>query len=533
MEYAAYVKARMVRRMVEPTAVSASRLADETGIPQPTLSRWLREAASIKDVSRPKPPSTLSAPTPAEPKRPQDWTALERAQLVLEASRLPEDELGEFLRRKVCTRAPGRVGGGSRGGAGATTTGVPGAQLTPSASRNSSGRSRARTRRWPRRRRPGSQKKTGGPVGGRGRRHRRAERQVILGYLDEAIGARAGPAAACDLVGIDERTIQRWRARPAGDDERRGPNSKPDNALSAKEEAKIIALVTSKEFVDLSPHQLIAKLADMCIYIASEATIYRLLRRRRLLRHRDRSRPPYAPPSARVRRHRTQPGMGLGHHLPAAGVRGTFWYLYSILDVWSRKIVGWAVHDVQSDELAAQLAEEACRREDVEAGRLVLHADNGAAMKGNTMLVKLEEFGVAPSFSRPRVSDDNPSSEALFRTMKYRPSSPDRSFLTSDDARQWVATFVAWYNDDHQHSGIRFDTPSQRHDGRETPILAHRHRVYLEARARRPGRWNPSHSQLVTRCDRPSQPRARRRHAEPFTLSGANSLDTHRYDLVR
>jgi len=312
---------------------------------------------------------------------------------------------------------------------------------------------------------------------------------MILGYLDEAIAAGASQAAACELVGIDERTIQRWRAQPDGDDDRRGPHSKPDNALSAKEEAEIIALVTSKEFVGLSPHQLVAKLADMGIYIASEATIYRLLRRRRLLRHRDRSRP------RTRRRPRELVATGPNQvwawditYLPA-GVRGTFWYLYSILDVWSRKIVGWAVHEVQSDELAAQLAEEACRREAVEPGRLVLHADNGAAMKGKTMLVKLEELGVVPSFSRPRVSDDNPFPEALFRTLKYRPSYPDRPFLTADDARQWVAGFVAWYNDDHQHSGIRFVTPSQRHDGRETAILAHRHRVYLEARARRPGRW--------------------------------------------
>jgi transposase InsO family protein len=312
---------------------------------------------------------------------------------------------------------------------------------------------------------------------------------VILGYIEEAIAAGASQAAACELVGIDERTIQRWRARPDGDDERRGPHSKPDNALSADEEAEIIALVTSKEFVGLSPHQLVAKLADMGIYIASEATIYRLLRRRRLLRHRDLSRPrTRRRPRALVATGPNQVWAWDITYLPA-GVRGTFWYLYSILDVWSRKIVGWAVHDVQSDELAAQLAEEACRREGVEPGRLVLHSDNGATMKGKTMLVKLEELGVVPSFSRPRVSDDNPFPEALFRTMKYRPSYPDRPFLTLEDARTWVAAFVAWYNDDHQHSGIRFVTPNQRHDGREVAILAHRHRVYLEARARRPGRW--------------------------------------------
>jgi len=171
-------------------------------------------------------------------------------------------------------------------------------------------------------------------------------------------------------------------------------------------------------------------------------------------------------------------------------VRGTFWYLYAIIDVWSRKLVGWAVHLVQSDELAAQLVDETCQREGIVRAGLVLHADNGAAMKGKTMLAKLEQLGMVPSFSRPRVSDDNPYPEALFRTLKYRPAYPDRPFLTLNDARHWVASFVAWYNNDHQHSGILFVTPSERHDGRETAILAHRDRVYRRAAQRNPERWS-------------------------------------------
>ena len=271
--------------------------------------------------------------------------------------------------------------------------------------------------------------------------------------------------------------MQRWRARPNGVDLRRGPKTRPGNTLSAAEEAEVLALVTSQEFVGLAPHQLVAKLADMGLYLAPEATIYRLLRRNRLLQHRDRTRP------ATRRRPREHVATGPNQvwawditYLPA-GVRGTFWYLYSVIDVWSRKLVASVVHDVQSDDLAAELLDEACRREHIERGRLVLHSDNGDAMKGKTMLAKLEELGVVPSFSRPRVSDDTPFPEALFRTLKYRPKYPDRPLVTLDDARRWVATFVAWYNDDHQHSGIRFVTPSERHDGREAAILAHRHRV--------------------------------------------------------
>jgi transposase InsO family protein len=313
---------------------------------------------------------------------------------------------------------------------------------------------------------------------------------VTLANIDEAVAAGASQTRACEVLGIDERTVQRWRAQPDLEDRRRGPKQRPDNALTAEEEAEVIALVTSKEFIGLSPHQLVAKLADMGIFIASEATIYRLLRRRRLLQHRDRSRPrTHRRPREHVATGPNQVWAWDITYLPAA-VRGTFWYLYSIIDVWSRKIVGWAVHEVQSDDLAAQLTEETCRREGVERGQLVLHADNGAAMKGKTMLVKLEQLGVMPSFSRPRVSDDNPFAEALFRTMKYRPNYPDRPFVTIEDSRRWVEAFVAWYNDDHQHSGIRFVTPSQRHDGREAAILARRHEVYLAARARRPGRWS-------------------------------------------
>jgi putative transposase len=312
---------------------------------------------------------------------------------------------------------------------------------------------------------------------------------VTLVNIDEAVAAGATQAAACELVGLDERTVQRWRARPDGVDQRRGPKARPDNTLSSAEEAEVLALVTSKEFVGLSPHQLVAKLADLGMYLASEATIYRLLRRHRLLRHRDRTRP------ATRRRPREHVATGPNQvwawditYLPA-GVRGTFWYLYSVIDVWSRKLVASVVHEVQSDDLAAVLIDDACQRERIEPGRLVLHSDNGAAMKGKTMLVKLEELGVVPSFSRPRVSDDNPFPEALFRTMKYRPSYPDRPFVTLEDACHWVAAFVAWYNDDHQHSGIRFVTPSERHDGREPAILAHRHAVYLAARDRHPSRW--------------------------------------------
>lgn len=313
---------------------------------------------------------------------------------------------------------------------------------------------------------------------------------MILELVAAAVRDGATQARACATLGIDPRTVQRWQRCPDADDRRSGPKTRPANALTAAEEASLVELATAPEFSGLSPHQLVPKLADLGIFVASESTLYRVLRRRRLLRHRDRSRPrTHRRPRELVATGPNQVWAWDITYLPA-GVRGTFWYLYAIVDVWSRKLVGWAVHDVQRDDLAAALVEATCQREGIVRERLVLHSDNGAAMKGKTMLVKLEELGVLPSFSRPRVSDDNPFPEALFRTLKYRPSYPDRPFALVEDARRWVTEFVRWYNDDHQHSGIRFVTPSARHAGHDVAILHRRAEVYLAARARQPARWS-------------------------------------------
>jgi transposase InsO family protein len=171
-------------------------------------------------------------------------------------------------------------------------------------------------------------------------------------------------------------------------------------------------------------------------------------------------------------------------------VRGRFFYLYIVLDVWSRKIVGWDVHAEESSEYASTLIAETCAREGVVRDQLVLHSDNGGPMKGATLLTTLQLLGIIASFSRPRVSDDNPYSEALFRTAKYRPEFPRRPFDSLEDACRWVAWFVAWYNTEHRHSAIRYVTPEQRHSGREDAILAGRRELYEEARAKRPDRWS-------------------------------------------
>jgi hypothetical protein len=172
-----------------------------------------------------------------------------------------------------------------------------------------------------------------------------------------------------------------------------------------------------------------------------------------------------------------------------------------ILDLYSRKIVGFEVHDTDNAEHAAHLARRTALGEGVHAkpARPVLHGDNGATLKATTVLAMLHWLGIEPSYSRPRVSDDNAFAEALFRTAKYRPEFPIKGFVDLDAARQWTARFVQWYNQEHRHSGIRYVTPAQRHAGQDGPVLAPsfacsvaRHAVYQDAQQRNPQRWSGS-----------------------------------------
>ncbi len=314
---------------------------------------------------------------------------------------------------------------------------------------------------------------------------------MILGLLDEAVSDGARLAPACEVIGVDSRTVQRWRRQGVGDDRRAGPLAKPGNALSCSERARVLCLVNSPEYREKSPKQIVPLLADQGEYVASESTVYRILRDEGQLKHRASSKAP-------AKRHRPAPLTATGPcqvwswditYLRSA-VRGSFYYLYLVLDIWSRKIVGFEVHDMECSELAARLLQASCSAEGVSEGVLVLHADNGAPMKGATMLAKLQELGVATSFSRPSVSNDNPFSESAFRTAKYRPDFPSRPFANLEEARAWCRAFVRWYNDEHLHSSICFVTPSDRHNGHDARILEARAEVYAQARDRHPERWS-------------------------------------------
>jgi transposase InsO family protein len=307
--------------------------------------------------------------------------------------------------------------------------------------------------------------------------------------VDEAVahGARRAPAAR--ILGLSARTLERWRRDPRGEDRRTGPRTPPGNRFTPSERRRVLETVNSEQHRDLSPKQIVPKLADEGRYVGSESTIYRILREERQLAHRGRSRPPsHRKPRTLVATGPNQVWSWDITYLPTR-IRGCFLRLYLVIDVWSRKIVAVEVHRAERAAYAAALIERVARAEGIAPGQLTLHADNGGPMKGSSMLAMLESLGVAASFSRPRTSNDNPFSETLFRTMKYRPEYPSRPFASRLEAQAWVDAFVHWYNHVHLHSAIRFVTPADRHAGRDDAILENRRRLYASARRKHPERW--------------------------------------------
>lgn len=295
---------------------------------------------------------------------------------------------------------------------------------------------------------------------------------------------------ACQVLGISVRTYQRWGKDFHRGDRRRGAvRGKPKNSLSDTERMAVVVVATSPAYRDLPPSQIVPILAEVGLYIASESSFYRVLKQEKLLRHRENSRPRS---SRRPQEYAaTGPNQVWSWDITylKSPITGTYFYLYLLMDVWSRKIVGWCVEERESDEYATPMIVRACRQEGIERDSLVIHSDNGGPMKGATLLATLQSLGVASSRGRPHISDDNPYSEALFRTLKYRPEYPVGVFGSVEDARRWVEVFVSWYNNEHRHSGIRFVTPVSRHTGAEKQILANRRKAYEEARSRNPMRW--------------------------------------------
>jgi transposase InsO family protein len=306
-----------------------------------------------------------------------------------------------------------------------------------------------------------------------------------------AISQGARQKQACEIIGITTRTLQYWRISGVID-QRQTVKKEPANRLSEQERETILAVCNSEEFRNQPPKQIVPALADRGCYLASESSFYRILRQANQLHHRGRSAQPIA-------KERPEPYVAKGPNQVwswditylSSNIRGKFYYLHLFMDIYSRKIVGWEVFDSESAEQAASVLRKAKFAETLPLNsELVLHSDNGSPMKGATMLATMQKMGVVPSFSRPSVSNDNPFSEALFKTLKYVPAYPTKPFESLEAARRWVAEFCTWYNHSHRHSGLKFVTPIQRHIGKDMAILEQRKCVYEAAKKKHPERWS-------------------------------------------
>jgi len=319
-----------------------------------------------------------------------------------------------------------------------------------------------------------------------------ADRRHIVKLIDWARrqGARLHPA--CESTGISARTYQRWTADGGivADGRPDAQRPVPSNKLSPTERKEIVTTCNQPEYASLPPGQIVPLLADQGRYIGSESSFYRVLREFGMQQHRGRSRKPEKLPRPK----------GYCAECPnqvwswdvtwlSTPIRGMFYYLYMIVDVYSRKITGWEVQPVETGALAAELVQRAVLAERCQLKPPVLHADNGGPQRGSTLRAKMDALGITPSFSRPRVSNDNPYSEALFRTLKYRPAFPEQGFASIESAREWVAVFVQWYNESHLHSRLRYVTPADRHRQQDVQKLEARKHVYQQAQQRNPERW--------------------------------------------
>ncbi|MFO7921555.1 MAG: IS3 family transposase [Nioella sp.] len=474
--------------MLPPNNVAIRQLSQEEGISEATLHKWRAEARGKGQL------------LPDADAGPEGWSSRDKFAAVLETAALNEADLAEYCRKRGLF--PEQI-----------KTWRVACEQANDWDRTSTARLGRATKEEKKRVRKLEQdlarkdkalaetaallvlrKKAPGDLGGRrGRMISTPYRQTAIALINEAVTAGARHAKACAELDISDRTLRRWTKDGEVHADQRPLVSRPEpaNKLSAAERATVLEACNSESFASLPPSQIVPKLADQGRYLASESSFYRILRSDGQLHHRGRARPPVRrkPPASYKAAAPCEVWTWDITWMPGP-VAGLFFYLYLIVDIFSRKIVGWEVHECESAELAAILIRQAVLAEGCIARPLVLHADNGSPMKGATMKVTMEKLGITASYSRPRVSNDNPFSEALFRTCKYRLDWPTKGFATKADAQAWVKSFANWYNGEHLHSAIRFVTPDARHAGIDRATLASRASLYANARAQNPERWS-------------------------------------------
>lgn len=298
------------------------------------------------------------------------------------------------------------------------------------------------------------------------------------------VAPEVGIAAACEAFAVPRASYYRSQLPPRALE----PRPSPPRALSIEERQDVLDTLHCERFVDKAPAEVWATLLDERNYLCSIRTMYRILddakevrERRNQLRH-----PVYTKPELLAEAPKQVWSWDITKLLGPA--KWTYFYLYVILDIFSRYVVGWMVADSESASLASELIAETCAKQGIAPGQLTIHADRGSSMKSKTVALLLSDLGVTKTHSRPHVSDDNPFSESQFRTLKYRPDFPQR-FGSIEDARGFCRPFFDWYNTEHRHSGIALMTPEAVHYGRAEALLAERQRVLTAAYLAHPERF--------------------------------------------
>jgi len=311
-------------------------------------------------------------------------------------------------------------------------------------------------------------------------------RDLILNEFKNACGKGISKTFFCEIIGISLRTIQRWESGKMTD-KRKGAKKVIGNKLTKEEEDRIIEVCCNKRFADLNPYHIVAILAQEGNYLASESTIYRILKKNKLLNNRNGCKNRvYKKPDEITAAGPDQVYSWDITYLKTK-VRGLYYYLYVFIDIWSRKITAWGIFEEESGDNAKAILQDYCMRKGIKLK--AVHSDNGSPMKSAVFLGLLEFLGVTKSFSRPRTSNDNAFSESLFKTVKYSAGYPG-FFGTIDEAKKWFEGFKNWYNTEHLHSGIMYVTPEDRHNGKDKEILRKRREVYINARNNNSARWS-------------------------------------------
>lgn len=327
--------------------------------------------------------------------------------------------------------------------------------------------------------------------GKRGRLIPASDRLTAVELIEEAHSSGARYSKACEVLKISAKTFQRWRSDGVKtlDKRKEALRSKPSFALSDEEEQEILNICHTKEFSSLPPGQIVPALADMGIYLGSESTFYRVLKKHNENRRRGRAKKPTKRNAPQLRASASNEIWATDITWLPGPIVGMFFYLHAIIDVYSRKIVGYEVYESESSEnLTNVLSRTIAKLKGIKPQ--IFHSDNGSPMKGQTLMEFLYSLKISKTFSRPRVSNDNAHIESFFRTLKYFPAYPIQGFKNITEARIWVKEFMAIYNDIHLHSQINHVTPSQKYLGLDIEILKNRENVYQGAMANNPLRWS-------------------------------------------